>query len=455
LSSVTTKHKDTSYSSPNYAYDFNGNITIDKSKRMDIVYDWRDMPLTFALRSDSANWAQVKMLYDASGNRVLKIEKKKIGSDTVAKAVAYVDGELEYESPNMDSSDFKLKVAYYSGEGGAEARVTFDTATGLYNNYFVKDHLGSTRVLLEEGGHIDKINAYYAYGARKDLNNSTNAFKLRKEFTGKEFDDEGASSSGKDGMNLDYFGARYYDPEIGRWTTKDPKKQFSDLYAYAGNGFNPINGTDPNGNALVGGILAGSLAGTFTYARLHGHVSDNDLTYAIALSVAIAGILGAIDPTDLASAATLGGVSSGATEAVSQYFENGQNINNINWATVAISAGMGGASAGVLQRVMKGLFGEATRIPGTNRSFQSGGYLNSNAPIRDASSVIGGTAVEQGLHHLYNHTLGTDKGKNPDDSKKNQDGKGKEQQQAPTQQQEQPAPAPVPAPVQNSSPPDA
>lgn len=53
-----------------------------------------------------------------------------------------------------------------------------------------------------------------------------------------------------EGEGLYYFGARYLDADIGRWISPDPKEQFYDLYAYSGNGYNPINAIDPNGNEL-------------------------------------------------------------------------------------------------------------------------------------------------------------------------------------------------------------
>ena len=48
-------------------------------------------------------------------------------------------------------------------------------------------------------------------------------------------------------MNLYYFGARYYDPEIIMWTSPDPMDEFWNSYSYVGG--NPINLTDPEGLA--------------------------------------------------------------------------------------------------------------------------------------------------------------------------------------------------------------
>jgi RHS repeat-associated protein len=56
---------------------------------------------------------------------------------------------------------------------------------------------------------------------------------------------------------LVYFGARWYDPEIGRWLTPDPAEDGENWYAYCGN--NPVNGIDPDGrfvNTLLSGMVA-------------------------------------------------------------------------------------------------------------------------------------------------------------------------------------------------------
>ena len=58
-------------------------------------------------------------------------------------------------------------------------------------------------------------------------------------FTGKE----------KDVTGLYYFGARYYDPEIGRFITEDPGQDGEDWFGYCGN--NPVGYFDPDGLAAT------------------------------------------------------------------------------------------------------------------------------------------------------------------------------------------------------------
>ena len=73
---------------------------------------------------------------------------------------------------------------------------------------------------------------YDAFGASTNVKHDpTN----KKQFTGKENDED---------SGLQYFIARYYDPTIGRFLSKDPVPN-GNLYVYCDN--NPINKTDPDG----------------------------------------------------------------------------------------------------------------------------------------------------------------------------------------------------------------
>ena len=82
---------------------------------------------------------------------------------------------------------------------------------------------------------------YRAFGEMIELTPPPTG-KVTENFTGKEHDDE---------IALDYFGARYLDPMLGMWVSVDPKRQFASPYLYAGNGVNPVNGTDPDGKGWI------------------------------------------------------------------------------------------------------------------------------------------------------------------------------------------------------------
>lgn len=226
----------------NYTYDASGNMIKDDSKDMDVEWDWRDMAQKFTLRGGpppSGDGAFVEMFYDASGNRVMKIER----NETDAKAVAYVGDELVYETDDIDAQPFKLTNVYISSSGGIEGRIDFEEGGNTTAYFYLKDHLGTTRSVIADNSSVAKADMYFAYGSKSPVIISD--LKNRKEFTGKEFDDDGATISSDNGMNLYYFGARYFDPEIIMWTSPDPADQFWNSYSYCGG--NPIRLIDPKG----------------------------------------------------------------------------------------------------------------------------------------------------------------------------------------------------------------
>src|SRR5690554_572409 len=121
-------------------------------------------------------------------------------------------------------------------------------------------------LISKEGTPAGPVFDYFPYGKQKE--EVVTPEKITQTFTGKEFDlFEQDTTSGDDGEGWYYFGARYYDAEIGLWTSTDPKEQFWSPYSYAGNGLNPISAIDPNGEELIYAVY--SHQGDFLGYRIH------------------------------------------------------------------------------------------------------------------------------------------------------------------------------------------
>ena len=117
--------------------------------------------------------------------------------------------------------------------------ITVDSLGTPHYHYYVCDHLGSVRAVVGETGTVEHQYGYYPFGA---LHSKGTAWKTQRyKFCGKELDQ-------MHGINLSDFGARWYDPLLGRFTTIDPmaEKYYSTSpYAYCGN--DPVNVFDHDG----------------------------------------------------------------------------------------------------------------------------------------------------------------------------------------------------------------
>ena len=111
-------------------------------------------------------------------------------------------------------------------------------------NYFIRDHLGSVRAVVDHTGKIVERNDYYPFGGRHENSALSLLATNRYKFGGKET---------LEPVSLDMldFGARFYDPRIARWNTQDPlaEKYFS-LSPYNYCAGNPITLVDPTGMVM-------------------------------------------------------------------------------------------------------------------------------------------------------------------------------------------------------------
>lgn len=246
----------------NFVYDSEGNLIEDKSKGLTISYDWRGMPVEFT-RNDACidihehvvcGLVKLVMAYDGSGRRISKTRMRDYGNGVwVTELVTHYTGIGTEIRENIAGATPETKVVVNMPQGlgryGIEDAIEPYTNTNSFE-WFLKNHLGSTMLVYgtQWVGDITKADVgtlkaaydYRAFGEQVSLTERTD--KVTENFTGKELDDE---------IELNYFGARYLDPMLGLWISVDPARQFASPYLYAGNGVNPVNGVDPNGNILV------------------------------------------------------------------------------------------------------------------------------------------------------------------------------------------------------------
>jgi RHS repeat-associated protein len=188
------------------------------------VISYNLLNLPYVLSKDGSN--NIRYIYDA-GNAKLGKEAT-VGGVTTKR---WYCGAMEYDN----SKDLSM---IHTDEGIIE--VTTSGSKPVYNyEYFLKDHLGNTRVVFNSSGTLLQRTDYYPFGLTSSLYSSSTDNKYL--YNGKEIQQE---------LALDWYdyGARFYDPQIGRFHSEDPlSEKFYGInpYNYCAN--NPILLNDPTG----------------------------------------------------------------------------------------------------------------------------------------------------------------------------------------------------------------
>jgi RHS repeat-associated protein len=192
--------------------------------------------------------------YDAA-NRLTQV----VSGTTTAQFTYDGDGKRFSKTANGTATHYlydvntSLPVILAETTGGADTLYTYGadliatTAPGGIQTYYHYDGLGSTRSLSDGTGAVI---ASYTYGAFGDLRLMKGSSDNTFQFTGEQTDDE---------TGLLYLRARYYDPGVGRFISKDPFSGLVEMpsslnrYSYAQN--NPVMLNDPTGKvAFVAAI---------------------------------------------------------------------------------------------------------------------------------------------------------------------------------------------------------
>jgi RHS repeat-associated protein len=132
---------------------------------------------------------------------------------------------------------FQTANLYAAQDNGANAAANGQAGEKRY--YYHLDHLGNTNVITDEKGSDVQRLDYRPFGEQQAR---TGPHDLEISFNGHEFDRE---------AELYYFGARHYDPLLGRFITPDsiiPEDSPQALHRYVFNANNPIRFKDVTGH---------------------------------------------------------------------------------------------------------------------------------------------------------------------------------------------------------------
>jgi RHS repeat-associated protein len=151
-----------------YTYDGNGNLISDKNKDITVIsYNYLNLPQQVTLAKGT-----IQYIYDASGNKLRKITSETNGvipylgtnySTGITTTTTYIAGfvykTLSYGSTTLPAGllqqQFTENLQYLGHEEGRVRALYTNVATpntinGYAFDYFEKDHLGNTRMILTD-----------------------------------------------------------------------------------------------------------------------------------------------------------------------------------------------------------------------------------------------------------------------------------------------------------------
>ena len=277
IESADFKDKASTVGTIEYTYNTNGAMNSDLNKGItEIQYNSLNLPRQMVINSPTVK-AKNYYTYTASGVK-LKTEQRYdpnysvIPSNTTNPSN---DGLVNYKN-----TDYAGNMIYETEKNSAgvvsKIRILVDGGyieDGVYY-YYITDHLGNNRVVVNAVGTVIQRNHYYPFGtlfAEKYDDGKKQPYK----YNGKELDQ-------MHGLNLYDYSARYYESAVGRFTSVDPlaEKYYNiSPYTYVAN--NPIKYVDLKGDSLtlygqqdhidqVSAVHNSYLDGYYTFSAVRG-----------------------------------------------------------------------------------------------------------------------------------------------------------------------------------------
>lgn len=207
-----------------FVYDENGNMTRGLHNRQ-MTYDGENRIIRVVM-----NGRVTEYEYGADGSRLRMTEN--VGR--VDELVTVTFGMVEIRGFGTGANETIITQPHGS------VRLVNGQASWLHT-----DRLGSVRSITGNDGERDERSYYYAFGEALNWTSDAGMTDERKGYIGQRYDDI---------ADLQFLNARYYDPELGLFTSPDWWEVTragvgTNRYAYSHN--DPVNQRDPSGNATT------------------------------------------------------------------------------------------------------------------------------------------------------------------------------------------------------------
>jgi RHS repeat-associated protein len=344
-------------------------------------------------------------LYDYAGRRIKKAVQ---GGPTVYsvspsyQVTVFADGSKQHTK--LIAGTYGALVSVTTVESGNPPAYRGIAAPGVFYNH--PDRLTSTVCQTDASGAVVSTVVYDAYGVVQSI---TGSASIPAMYTGKEWDDS---------TGLYYFGARYYDPVLGRFLTADDRtggpvamRDVFNPYSFCLN--DPVNNTDPVGHSIGGFVdhIGNSIAHGFdnfghdivhlVHNRVFQLVTSFVVDSAFIIAGGIALFLGAnLLGTTLMSTGLMGMVYDVQVAATGKSF---------SWKEWGIQLAVGAATGLVAGAFASGASVLAVRLAGdaVDSAFAVGGFGRIGLNIlAGAVGGAGGNVVGQAVSNAANGETG-------------------------------------------------
>ena len=219
-----------------FSYDPNGNVTAAPAPYSitAVAYDPANLPLSMTAGGVSSTYR-----YDDAGQRIAK-QVNGGNTEVYLRQGATVLGVFTMSGSTLASWYFNILW---------DDRVVGRHTSAPVRTYYHFDPLGSVRAVVTTTGAVTESSDFDPWGLAMPGRALVSSSPVKERFSAKEQDAE---------TGLDYFGARYYMPAVGRWGAVDPQTDSTapwSPYCYVLD--NPVLHVDPDGRQVpVGADLA-------------------------------------------------------------------------------------------------------------------------------------------------------------------------------------------------------